>query len=371
MPAVRLACVFGTRPEAIKMAPILLAARRRSDVVARAIVTGQHREMLDQTLAVFEIAPDVDLALMRPGSTLIEMTARFLPALAEALAREQPDVVLVQGDTLTAFVGALAAFYLRMPVGHVEAGLRSGDMADPFPEEMNRRLTAPLASFHFAPTARSRDNLLREGVSADAIHVTGNTVIDALHHVAGSRGTTATSRTSRTILMTMHRRENLGEPMARVCRAVLEVLAMHPDVRVVFPMHPNPAVRQVVRPLFEGHPRVTLTEPADYPALVDLLRSCYLCLTDSGGLQEEAPAFGRPVLVLRETTERPEAVEAGCARLIGTGQTAVRANLEQLLDRPDEYARMARTTNPFGDGHAAERILTILGSAESARHSLT
>lgn len=326
------------------------------------IVTAQHREMRDQTMAVFGLTPDVDLDLMRPGQSLAEMTARILAALTDTFARERPDVVLVQGDTTTVFVGALAAFYARIPVGHVEAGLRSGDLYDPFPEEANRKLTTALASLHFAPTERARRNLLASGVLEERILVTGNTVIDALHYVAARLPPLEQGDGRRTILMTAHRRENWGEPIRRVAAAVREVLDARQDVNVVFPMHRNPVVRELVEAELGGHSRAELREPADYQAMVDLERRYYLALTDSGGLQEELPTLGKPVLVLRETTERPEAVEAGCARLIGTSKEAVTANVLELLDDPAAYARMARVADPFGDGKASERIVAAVSA---------
>jgi UDP-N-acetylglucosamine 2-epimerase (non-hydrolysing) len=358
----RVAVVFGTRPEAVKLAPVVHALRAERALETRVVVTAQHREMLDQTMAAFGIEPDVDLDLMRSGQSLPELTARILHALGETFERERPDLVLLQGDTTTVFVGALAAFYARIPIGHVEAGLRSGNLYDPFPEEANRQLATVLATLHFAPTERARQNLLAAGVSAERIHLTGNTVIDALQYVAARLPRLEAGDGTRTILMTAHRRENWGEPIRRVCRGVREVLEARPDVGVVFPMHRNPIVREPVEAELGGHPRVALTEPADYASMIDLERRCYLALTDSGGLQEELPTFGKPVLVLRETTERPEAVEAGCARLIGTSREAVVENLLALLDDRAAYDRMARVANPFGDGRASERIVAAVRS---------
>jgi UDP-N-acetylglucosamine 2-epimerase (non-hydrolysing) len=358
----RVAVVVGTRPEAIKLAPVVHALRRQPGLETRLIATAQHREMLDQALAVFGLAPDVDLDLLRPGQGLAELTGRLLTALAETFATERPDLVLVQGDTSTAFTAALAAFYQRVPVGHVEAGLRSGDLSDPFPEEANRRLAGVLARLHFAPTERARRHLLASGVPSAWVFLTGNTVIDALQNVAGRLGPPPPQDGRRMLLLTCHRRENWGEPIRRICRAVREVLEARPDVAVVFPLHRNPVVRETARAELGGHPHVQLTEPADYPAMIDLQRRCYLALTDSGGLQEELPSFGKPVLVLRETTERPEAIEAGCARLVGTAREAVAASLLELLDDPAAYAAMARVANPFGDGHAAERITAAVSA---------
>jgi UDP-N-acetylglucosamine 2-epimerase (non-hydrolysing) len=355
-----VAVVFGTRPEAVKLAPVVAELRRHADLRVRVVATAQHREMLDQALAVFGVAPDVDLDLMRPGQMLPDLTARLVTALAGAFDAERPDVVLVQGDTTTAFAGALAAFYARVPVGHVEAGLRSGVPDDPFPEEANRRLVGVLADLHFAPTPRAAANLRREGVPEDRILVTGNTVIDALLGVVRSLPTAPAPNGRRHLLMTMHRRENWGGPIRDVCAAVREVLDARPDVDLLFPVHRNPLVREEVGSALAGHPRVELAEPLDYGELVRALRDCTLVLTDSGGIQEEAPTLGKPVLVLRRTTERPEAVEAGCARLVGTEKAAVREALLRLLDEPAAYAAMAHAANPFGDGRASERIALAL-----------
>ena len=362
-----MAVVFGTRPEAVKLAPVVHALRAEPGIETRVVVTAQHREMLDQTLAVFGLTPDVDLDLMKAGQSLTELTARALTALTAAFERERPDFVLVQGDTTTVFAGALAAFYARVPVGHVEAGLRSGDLYDPFPEEVNRQLATVLATLHFAPTERARGNLRASGVSDDRIVLTGNTVIDALQYVAARLPAPEVRDGRRTILMTAHRRENWGEPIRRICRGVREVIDARPDVAVVFPMHRNPIVREAAEAELGGHPRVELREPADYTEMVGLERACYLALTDSGGLQEELPTLGKPVLVLRETTERPEAVEAGCARLIGTSREAVVANLLELLDDRAAYERMARVANPFGDGKASERIVAAVRSFLAGR----
>jgi UDP-N-acetylglucosamine 2-epimerase (non-hydrolysing) len=353
----KVAVVFGTRPEAIKLAPVIHELRRQPDLATRVIVTAQHREMLDQALAVFDLAPDVDLDTMAHGATLAEMTGRLVSAVDVALAAEQPDYVLVQGDTTTVFAGALAAFYRQIPVGHVEAGLRSGDRYDPFPEEVNRRLAGVLATIHFAPTPRARSNLLAEGVTSDRIVVTGNTAIDALRYVVDRLPPPEDPAVGRRILMTVHRRENWGARMESICLAVRDVLDAREDVEVVLPMHRNPVVRDTIQSILGGHPRARLTEPASYVELVDQMRRCTLVMTDSGGIQEEAPSLGKPILVLRETTERPEAIEAGCARLVGTAREAVTAEALRLLDDPASYAAMARVANPFGDGRAAERIV--------------
>ncbi len=355
-----VAVVFGTRPEAVKLAPVVAELRRHPDLRVRVVATAQHREMLDQALAVFGVAPDVDLDLMRPGQTLPDLTARLVTALANTFEAERPDAVLVQGDTTTAFAGALAAFYAHAPVGHVEAGLRSGVPDDPFPEEANRRLVGVLADLHFAPTPRAANNLRREGVPEARILVTGNTVIDALLGVLRALPSAPAPNGRRRLLMTMHRRENWGGPIREVCVAVREVLEARPDVELLFPVHRNPLVREEVGGVLAGHPRVELAEPLDYGELVRAMRDCTLVLTDSGGIQEEAPTLGKPVLVLRRTTERPEAVEAGCARLVGTERAAVRGELMRLLDEPAAYAAMAHVANPFGDGRASERVALAL-----------
>jgi len=347
--------VLGTRPEAIKLAPVVHALRALSEIEPRIVATAQHRELMDDALAAFDLKPDVDLDLMRPGSTLPELTARLLTALDGALAAERPDMVLVQGDTSTVFVGALAAFYRQIPVGHVEAGLRSGEPYDPFPEEANRRLAGVLASLHFAPTARARDALLREGVAPERVHVTGNTAIDALRQTVARLGPTP-ARSGRRILATLHRRENWGARMENACLAMRDVLDARPDVELDLPMHGNPTVQATVRGVLGQHPRARLTGAADYRTLVQLMRGADLIMTDSGGIQEEAPSLGVPVLVLRETTERPEAVEAGCTRLVGTDQARVASEALRLLDDPGARAAMARVANPFGDGYAAERV---------------
>jgi UDP-N-acetylglucosamine 2-epimerase (non-hydrolysing) len=356
----RVAVVFGTRPEAVKMAPLVHALRRHADLETRVIVTAQHREMLDQVLAAFALRPDLDLDLMRPGAGLAEMTSRLIAALDEALAAERPDFVLVQGDTTTVLAAGLAAFYRQIPVGHVEAGLRSGDAYDPFPEEANRRLASVLSTLHFAPTERARLNLRREGVPDEAILVTGNTAIDALRYTLGRLPPPPPASDRRLILMTLHRRENWGARTREVCEGVRAVLDARSDVDLVLPMHRNPLVRETIQAVLGGRARVELTEPLDYPALVDLQRRAYLVMTDSGGIQEEAPSLGKPILVLRETTERPEGIEAGCARLIGTDRARVRDEALRLLDEPEAYRAMALVANPYGDGRAAERIVAAV-----------
>lgn len=360
-------CVFGTRPEAIKMAPVierLRESRRLRPVVA---VTAQHREMLDQVLGVFGIEPDIDLDIMRPRQTLTQVTTRALEGLSQLLERQQPDAMLVQGDTTTTLAGALAAFYHRVPVGHVEAGLRSLDLSQPYPEEMNRRLTTRLARWHFAPTGLARDRLLAEGVAADAIHVTGNTVIDALLETAGRTSDIglpvvdeARSAGRRIVLVTVHRRENWGPPIRDICRAIARITESAKDVQVVVSVHPNPAVSEIVRAELGARSRVALLEPLDYAPFVKLMSAATLVLTDSGGIQEEAPSLDVPVLVLREVTERPEAVEAGAALIVGTDTDRVATETLRLLGEGDDYARMAAAENPFGDGTAAQQIVDVL-----------
>ena len=354
-----VACVVGTRPEAVKMAPVI-ARLRQGDLglSARVVATGQHRGLLDRALKDFGLTPDLDLALMRPGQDLPELTARVLVGLAQAFREHRPDYVLAQGDTTTVFCTALVCRYVGIPFGHVEAGLRTG-LSTPFPEETNRVLTSHLADLHFAPTESARQNLLREGISADAIHVTGNPGIDALALIADRvPPLPVESPAERFLLVTAHRRENLGAPLASIASAVAELVDRHPGLGVIWPVHPNPAVRSAITEGLSGrdHPRVKLIDPVGYPEFVALMKASYLILTDSGGVQEEAPSLGRPVLVLRQATERPEAVAAGAARVVGTGRAAIVAAVEALLADPAAYDRLARVVNPFGDGHAAERI---------------
>ena len=359
-----VACVLGTRPDAVKMAPVVKEFARYPDQVRLVVIsTGQHREMLDQVLSVFEIKPDHDLQLMRDRQTLSDLTARALQALTPVLEQEKPDLVIAQGDTTTTFVASLAAFYAKARFGHVEAGLRTDDKFDPFPEEINRRLTTRLADFHFAPTTLSAENLIKEGVPADAIRVTGNTVVDALHSVVQRDYTfedpqiaEAVRRPGRLLLVTAHRRENWGEPMAHVCDAILQILERFPDTHVILPMHKNPVVREVVVPKLGGHDRILLAEPQEYFPFVHLMKASYLVLTDSGGAQEEAPGLGKPVLVLRKTTERPEGVYAGTAKLVGTDTTTVVAEASRLLADPDAYTAMARAVSPYGSGDSAAQI---------------
>lgn len=362
--------VFGTRPEAIKLAPVIRALEASSSLQPCICVTGQHREMLDQMLALFEIRAHHDLAVMKPDQDLFDLTARLLPRLRVVLDAERPDAVLVQGDTTSTFVAALAAYYRRIPTGHIEAGLRTGKPYDPFPEEINRRLTTHIAAWHFAPTPWAQENLLREGVPADRVVVTGNTIVDALQQIVGGLRSgsvrflpvipaeLATGR--RIVLVTGHRRESFGEGLRNICTALLEIARRHEDVLIVYPVHLNPAVQGPVRRLLAGHPRILLTEPLDYLPFVDLMQRAYVALTDSGGVQEEAPSLQLPVLVMREATERPEGIEAGVARLVGTQSAGIVAAADRLLTNREAYEQMRARHNPYGDGHAAEAIVAYL-----------
>lgn len=366
----RILFVFGTRPEAIKVCPIVLHMQTRPDEFdVKVCVTAQHREMLDQGLAVFQVRPDYDLDLMRPNQTLSQLTARIIAALEPVMEVEQPDMVIVQGDTTTTFCGALAAFYHRVPVGHVEAGLRTGDLWQPFPEELNRVLTTRLTKLHFAPTTASAGNLRAEGVNSAGIFVTGNSGIDAVLHVrdrlsagglAGFQGV-ALDPKRKLIVVTAHRRENFGDGLARLYQAIAR-LAERGDVQIVYPVHPNPNVRKPAEAQLGGLPNVHLIAPLDYVPFVDLMQRCYLLLTDSGGVQEEAPSLGKPVLVLREKTERPEAVEAGTVKLVGTDGEKILAQAGALLDDPAQYRRMSTMHNPYGDGHASRRIADVIAN---------
>ncbi|RIL01778.1 UDP-N-acetylglucosamine 2-epimerase (non-hydrolyzing) [bacterium] len=361
---MRVMVVFGTRPEAIKMAPLVKELQRRGDAIRPIVcVTAQHRDMLDQVLGVFGIEPDHDLDLMRPDQTLPDLTARVLQETTRVLQLEQPDVVLVQGDTTTAMATALAAFYQRIPVGHVEAGLRTDNRYYPFPEEINRRLVTPIASFHFAPTQTALDALHASGVAAGEAFLTGNTVVDALLHII--EGTAAPEASypapgRRLVLVTAHRRENFGEPLRAICRAVRRVSVAVTDVDIVYPVHPNPNVAAVAREELDGFERVHLVPPLDYLEFVHLLNRSSIVLTDSGGVQEEAPALGKPVLVLRNETERPEGVAAGVAELVGPNEEAIVQRSVALLSDPAEYARMSQARSLYGDGTASQQIAGII-----------
>ncbi|HET9460851.1 MAG TPA: UDP-N-acetylglucosamine 2-epimerase (non-hydrolyzing) [Gaiellaceae bacterium] len=366
---VKVLSVLGTRPEAIKMAPVVLELGRRPDIVSKVCVTAQHREMLDEVLSLFEVTPDHDLDIMTPGQSPTGVAAEIMRHLEPVLADERPDWVLVQGDTTTAAVAAIAAFYGGAQVAHVEAGLRSRDQRDPFPEEINRRIVGVTADLHFAPTSSARENLLDEGVSPESVLVTGNPVIDALQRArtlpsARDCRVAGLTRDCRVIVMTAHRRESFGEPLERVCTAVTTLAERFPDVRFVYPVHPNPSVRAVVEDALGAHPSVTLLEPLGYREMVTLLERCHLVLTDSGGLQEEAPSLGKPVLVLRDVTERWEGVEAGTARLVGTDTHRIVEETSAVLESPGEYALMSEAINPYGDGRASERIADALSGRD-------
>lgn len=365
MKKIKLMTVFGTRPEAIKMCPLVLEMQKYADFIEPIVaVTAQHREMLDQVLQLFAIKPDYDLNIMTAGQTLYDVTGRALAGLKDVLAEAQPDMVLVHGDTTTTFVGALASFYAQIPVGHVEAGLRTGNKFSPYPEEMNRKLTGAIADIHFAPTSTSKNNLLKENIDPAAIVVTGNTVIDALqttvkadYRFTDSGLQKALAGGKRLILVTTHRRENLGEPMRHVYQALRKVLENHPDVEAIFPVHKNPKVREIVDEELGKLAQVHLIEPLDYEPFANLMAKVDIVLTDSGGIQEEAPALGKPVLVLRDTTERPEAVDAGTVKLVGTAYDDVLRETSLLLDDSKYYQSMAEAANPYGDGRACERII--------------
>lgn len=356
---IKIMPILGTRPEAVKVAPLInLLKSRPEQFDCRVCVTAQHREMLDQVLQSFGITPDYDLDIMQSGQTLAQITTRALEGVDKVLAEAQPDMVLVQGDTTTVFTAGLAASYHRIALGHIEAGLRTGDKFDPFPEEINRRLTGRLADLHFAPTSQARQNLLDEGIDPENIYLTGNTVIDALYQVTSADGREARDpqKSSRTILVTTHRRENWGEPLEEIAHALEDILEAFPDTNVLLPMHRNPVVREPLTRILGAHSRVKLIEPPDYMEFVKLMESADLVLTDSGGVQEEAPALGLPVLVLRRTTERPEGVDAGTAKLVGTNRADIVREAGKLLGDPDAYQAMSRAANPYGDGQACRRI---------------
>lgn len=369
---MKVLTVFGTRPEAIKMAPLVQALASTPGIQARTCVTGQHRQMLDQVLELFCIQPEYDLNVMQPRQTLSMVTSQVLLGMQPVLQDFNPDLVLVHGDTATTFAATLAAFYEKIPVGHVEAGLRTGDMYSPWPEEANRCLTGRLARWHFAPTAQTRDNLLREGVAPDAITITGNTVIDALLMTERKLRDDASLRQAqeqrfdflrpgaRLVLITGHRRENFGGGFERICEAIARLARQHPEVDFLYPVHLNPQVREPVNRLLSGQTNIHLIEPQDYLPFVYLMGRSHLILTDSGGIQEEAPSLGKPVLVMRETTERPEAVQAGTVRLVGTDTQAICSGVNELLTDEALYQRMAMAHNPYGDGQACIRIIAFL-----------
>lgn len=389
--------VFGTRPEAIKMAPLVLELKKKYNTFETCVcVTGQHREMLDQVLQIFSITPDYDLNIMKPGQDLYDVTSRVLLGMRDVLREVKPDVVLVHGDTTTSTAAALAAFYQQIPVGHVEAGLRTHNIYSPWPEEMNRQLTGRIASYNFSPTELSRSNLLNEGIDAEKITVTGNTVIDALHLVVDKISSDTSLRQElaevlrqsgydinrlndtqrRLVLITGHRRENFGEGFLHICTAIKDLSMKYPNVDFVYPMHLNPNVRRPIAKIFEGNEQLTINsqsvnekfpnmffaEPLEYLSFVYLMEKAYIVLTDSGGIQEEAPGLGKPVLVMRDTTERPEAVAAGTVKLVGTDYDAIVSNVSELLDSLHTYEQMSKAVNPYGDGKACQRIINVLKS---------
>lgn len=358
----RILCVVGTRPEAIKMAPVILELKKQAWAKVTVLATAQHRQMLDQVLNFFGIAPDYDLNVMKPNQTLTELTARLLMGADQVLDREKPDAVLVQGDTTTVMTLALAAFYKNIPIGHVEAGLRTGDIFTPFPEEANRIIAGHLATWHFAPTESSRNNLLKESINADKIDVTGNTVIDTLLTTAKMeiKLDVALPDYERLILVTSHRRENFGAPIVQICSALKELAISNPSTCFLYPVHPNPNVKLVVEEMLSGLPNVVLCSPLDYAPFVAAMKLAYLIISDSGGVQEEAPALGKPVLVLREETERPEAVTEGLVKLVGTDKQSIINEAQKLLDDSQAYLAMARGVSPYGDGQAAKRIIKRL-----------
>jgi len=368
---IKTLCVFGTRPEAIKMAPLALTLAADPRFDAKVCVTGQHRQMLDQVLQLFELTPDYDLNIMKPGQDLTDVMTGILQGLKEVLISFKPDIVLVHGDTATTFAATLAAYYQQIPVGHVEAGLRTGNIYSPWPEEGNRKLTGTLSTLHFAPTAKSKQNLLNEGINPLSISVTGNTVIDALLEVVAklddqSLQTRFTEQFSflnpdrKLILVTGHRRESFGGGFERICQALADTAKAHPDVEILYPVHLNPNVREPVNRLLQGINNVHLIEPLDYLPFVYLMNRAHIILTDSGGIQEEAPSLGKPVLVMRDTTERPEAVEAGTVKLVGTDVSEITRSIGLLLKDRDAYTAMSRAHNPYGDGKACHRIAQAL-----------
>jgi UDP-N-acetylglucosamine 2-epimerase (non-hydrolysing) len=367
--------IFGTRPEAIKLIPVILQLQKFEDCIeTKVIITAQHREMLDQPLNLFNIKPDVDLDIMKANQTLFDITSRVIKGIEGVLKEIEPDIVLVQGDTTTTFVSALGAYYLHIPVGHVEAGLRTYNKYNPFPEEINRALTGRIADFHFAPTDRARSALMKEGIPDDKIWVTGNTVIDLLlmtvrndYRFINPELSKIDFENNKIITLTTHRRESFGEPMENTLLSLKTIIDRNPDVHIVFPVHYNPNVRKAVEKIIASDDRIHLIDPLEYEPFVQLMNKSYIILTDSGGIQEEAPSLGKPVLVLRETTERPEGVEAGTAKLVGTNTDNIIKETELLLNNQKEYDKMAKAVNPYGDGKASERIVDIIRNFASCK----
>ncbi|RMT85731.1 hypothetical protein ALP39_02601 [Pseudomonas marginalis pv. marginalis] len=360
MSVKKILCVIGTRPEAIKMAPVILALKKERWADVRVVATAQHRHLLDQILGFFGIEPDIDLDIMRPSQTLTTLTAQLLLELDTVLLEQQPDAVLVQGDTTTVMACALACFYHRIALGHVEAGLRTWDKQSPFPEEANRVITGELARWHFAPTQGARQNLLKEGVCSAGIFVTGNTVIDALLATTAPELGLDLDPSKRLVLVTAHRREHFGAPFRTICRALRTLAENNPGVQFLYPVHPNPNIQEVAQASLAGIANFRLCAPLDYTTFVAAMKAAYFILTDSGGVQEEAPALGKPVLVMRDETERPEAVEQGGVKLVGANYERIIEEAQRLLDDESAYRAMARSVSPYGDGHAAERIVHVL-----------
>ena len=359
----RVMVVFGTRPEAIKMCPLIKAIKLDNSFCVSVCVTGQHKQMLEQVLDAFEVDPDYNLAIMKDKQTLFDVTVNILERIKEVLEEWKPDIVLVHGDTSTTFVTALACYYLQIPVGHVEAGLRTYNIYSPYPEEFNRQAVGLIAKCHFAPTERAKQNLLNEGKKASDIYVTGNTAIDALKTTVRddySHPILDWAKDSRLIMLTAHRRENLGKPLHSIFRAIKRIVCEHDDIKVVYPIHMNPAVRQAANDILAGHDRIKIIEPLEVVDFHNFLARSFLILTDSGGIQEEAPSLGKPVLVMRDTTERPEGIEAGTLKLVGTSERVIYEEFNKLLTDEEEYRKMSNASNPYGDGHASERIIDIL-----------
>ena len=367
MKKIKVMTVFGTRPEAIKMAPLVKELEKREEIESIVCITAQHRQMLDQVMDIFGICADYDLNIMQAGQTLSDITTRAMKGIEEVIKEAKPDIVLVHGDTTTTFAGALASFYCQTKVGHVEAGLRTYDKYSPFPEEMNRVLTTQLTDLYFAPTANNVDNLLKENIAPNKIYTTGNTVIDAIkttvcedYDFSDESLKTLDYNNKRVILVTAHRRENLGEPLRNICNAILETVEAFPDVEVVYPVHLNPLVKNTAEEILGGHPRIHLINPLDVTELHNLMNKCYMVMTDSGGLQEEAPSLGKPVLVLRNETERPEAVEAGTVKIAGVDKETIKKMASTLLSDKAEYEKMSHAINPYGDGEASRRIVDAI-----------
>lgn len=369
MKKIKTLIIFGTRPEAVKMAPIIKVLKNDENFITKVCVTAQHRDMLDQVLKIFDIEPDYDLNIFQKGQTLTQITCRALMGLEEVIEEFKPDLILVQGDTTTVFTGALAAFYHQVKIGHVEAGLRSNNLYSPYPEEANRMLTGVITDFHFAPTKTSRQNLLREGYDDNKIFITGNTSIDSLFQVIDSSYkfdnpliNNIDFRNKKVILLTAHRRENIGEPMENIFSSIKDIINQNQDVEVIYPMHLNPKVREIAKKILGNMDRVHLIEPLDYLPFTNLMAKCYLVVTDSGGIQEEAPSLGKPVIVVRQETERPEGIESGTAKLVGVDKNDIYNVLHILINDKDEYGKMANAVNPYGDGKAAEHIVNAIKS---------